>query len=122
MVFGPRLPRIYGNVVLTKLSEFECHHLYARTMVGYGVKYDAPIYPFVLPTLFYRNFIRAWWRPLWGFLVWIYHTTYNYYWDDMVVKTATQTATMAARQFTRTVVSQQETFEAAGSMYDDEII
>lgn len=45
-----------------------CHPLYAETMVGYGVDFDAPRYPFVIPTLLFRPF-----RPIWKPVVeWLY--------------------------------------------------
>ncbi|KAM0721206.1 hypothetical protein Q7P37_003493 [Cladosporium fusiforme] len=40
-----------------------CHPLYAEWMVGYGVDPDAPRYPFVIPTLFFRPF-RPIWKPI----------------------------------------------------------
>ena len=36
-------------------------------MVGFGVDENAPRYPFVLPTLFYRNLERPWNLVLWPF-------------------------------------------------------
>jgi hypothetical protein len=39
-----------------------CHPLYAEFMKGYGVDPDAPRYPFVIPTLFFRP-LRPIWKP-----------------------------------------------------------
>ena len=39
-----------------------CHPLYAEYMVGYGVDVDAPVYPFVIPTLLFRP-LRPIWKP-----------------------------------------------------------
>lgn len=39
-----------------------CHPLYAEYMVGYGVDMDAPVYPFVIPTLLFRP-LRPIWKP-----------------------------------------------------------
>lgn len=46
-------------------------------MSGYGVTYDAPKFPFVVPTMTYRALVRPWWRllcswlllPLWNYFV-----------------------------------------------------
>ncbi|KAF2241551.1 hypothetical protein BU26DRAFT_440413 [Trematosphaeria pertusa] len=51
-----------------------CHHLYAKSYKGYGVTYDAPEFPFVIPTMTYRAFIKPWWIPLFGFLAWGWRT------------------------------------------------
>lgn len=39
-----------------------CHPLYAEYMIGYGVDMDAPVYPFVIPTLLFRP-LRPIWKP-----------------------------------------------------------
>ncbi|KAM0703222.1 hypothetical protein Q7P35_009160 [Cladosporium inversicolor] len=39
-----------------------CHPLYAEYMVGFGVDMDAPVYPFVIPTLLFRP-LRPIWKP-----------------------------------------------------------
>jgi len=91
-------------------------------MDGYGYDMDAPRYPVVLPTLFYRTFVWFWWEPLQAFLVWAGSTTYERFWvDDAVRAAASKTATRVLAEFTKTVTS-QETFEPGGSMYDDEVI
>lgn len=114
-------PRLYRTDVIH--SEFECHPLYARYMDGYGVRYDAPVYPFVLPTLFYRKLVRFWWRPLLASVTWLGNSAYEYCWaNEEVVKRATQTATRVVKQYTKTVASQHGTWEAGGSIFDDEVI
>ena len=94
-----------------------CHKFYARKMKGFGVVFDAPRYPFVLPTLFYRKLIRTWWHPLWRFLTW----SWNYYWlEDGTTNSATITASRVA---TRVLQQATETFDYSDlSMNDDEII
>lgn len=53
----------------TKTSEFYCHPQYATSSpYPFSVNMNAPRYPFVLPTLFYRSFIRMWWLPLYSLL------------------------------------------------------
>ncbi|KAF2445218.1 hypothetical protein P171DRAFT_315896, partial [Karstenula rhodostoma CBS 690.94] len=47
------------------------HHPYASSYKGYGVVWGAPEYPYVLPTMTYRAFIKPWWRPLHAGLSWI---------------------------------------------------
>ncbi|KAH9871733.1 hypothetical protein J1614_005989 [Plenodomus biglobosus] len=52
--------------------EIYCHHAYAYSSSHpFGVNMNAPVYPFVIPTLVYRNFIKVWWVPLYSCLSWI---------------------------------------------------
>lgn len=51
------------------------HHAYATSYKGYGVVWGAPEYPYVLPTMAYRAFIKPWWRPLYAFIAWIWEAT-----------------------------------------------
>ncbi|KAI8937170.1 hypothetical protein NX059_006382 [Plenodomus lindquistii] len=52
--------------------EFYCHHAYAHSSSHpFGVNLDAPVYPFVIPTLVYRNFIRIWWIPIYTSISWL---------------------------------------------------
>lgn len=52
--------------------EIYCHHAYAYSSpYPFSVNMDAPIYPFVIPTLIYRHFIKAWWVPLYSCLSWL---------------------------------------------------
>lgn len=46
------------------------HRMYARSYKGYGVVWGAPEYPYVLPTMTYRAFVRPWWRPLYSSVTW----------------------------------------------------
>lgn len=58
--------------------EIYCHHAYAWSSPHpFSVNMNAPQYPFVLPTLFYRNFIRFWWLPIWSCLRWIYSSIWG---------------------------------------------
>lgn len=43
----------------------------------FAVNMNAPQYPYVIPTLIYRNFIKAWWLPLSSFISWICMTMYE---------------------------------------------
>ncbi|KAF2687185.1 hypothetical protein K458DRAFT_415455, partial [Lentithecium fluviatile CBS 122367] len=54
--------------------EIWCHYEYASSYKGYGITWNAPKYPYVIPTVIYRNFIKPWWRPLWAFVVFTYKT------------------------------------------------
>ena len=65
----PAAMKDYANAVD---SELYCHPLYAQSSRHpFSVNMDAPEFPFVLPTLIYRNFIRVWWLPVSSFLSWI---------------------------------------------------
>jgi len=58
--------------------EIYCHHAYARsTPHPFSVNMDAPQYPFVLPTLAYRNFIQLWWLPTWSCISWVYSSIWG---------------------------------------------
>lgn len=49
-------------VVESTLCYNYCHPLYAEKMIDYGVDMDAPRFPFVIPTLFFRP-LRPIWKP-----------------------------------------------------------
>ncbi|KAH9844797.1 hypothetical protein Tdes44962_MAKER01344 [Teratosphaeria destructans] len=51
------------------LCDIYCHKRYAQTMVGFGVDPNAPIFPFVIPTLLFRPF-RFFWQPVVDWLQW----------------------------------------------------
>ncbi|KAF2712416.1 hypothetical protein K504DRAFT_464510 [Pleomassaria siparia CBS 279.74] len=106
--------------------DFYCHQEYAAFMDGYGVDEDAPKWPKVIPTLFYRTFMQFWWQPLWAVIGWVGNTVYEFCWaDEAVVQAATKTTVKIARAATRTVTSMQETWDSTepiGSIYDDEVI
>lgn len=56
--------------------EFYCHHPYATySPHRFSVDANAPQYPFVLPTLFYRTFVRAWWEPSSLVTRWVWRNT-----------------------------------------------
>lgn len=89
-------------------------------MIGYGVDWNAPRYPFVIPTLLYRKLLQ----PIWSVLSWFWKTPYHFFFDDGVL-TETATATMVTmRQFTTKVLqdAQRETFEPDLRIDDDEFI
>ena len=48
------------------------HRMYARSYEGYGVVWGAPEYPYVLPTMTYRAFVKPWWRPVYACLNWVW--------------------------------------------------
>lgn len=48
------------------------HHMYATSYKGYGVVWGAPEYPYALPTMTYRAFIKPWFKPLSSVLLWIW--------------------------------------------------
>ncbi|KAF2772823.1 hypothetical protein EJ03DRAFT_171217 [Teratosphaeria nubilosa] len=52
------------------LCDIYCHKRYAQTMVGFGVDPNAPIFPFVIPTLLLRPF-RFLWQPIVDWLQWV---------------------------------------------------
>jgi hypothetical protein len=59
-------------------SEIYCHPLYARSSpYPFGVNLNAPRYPFVIPTLIYRAFVKDWWLPLCSFFSWIGATVWR---------------------------------------------
>lgn len=68
-------------VMLTLCSEIWCNYEYASTQVGYGVTWGAPEYPFVIPTVIYRNFMKPWWIPLWALLRWCWRMVMGYLFD-----------------------------------------
>ncbi|KAF2107849.1 hypothetical protein BDV96DRAFT_288454 [Lophiotrema nucula] len=96
-----------------------CHQLYAPSMKGFGVEWDAPQFPYVLPTMFYRKLLRPFWRPLWALLVWIWNATYNCFFEDDTVR---ETTTRTARHFASTAIRNHQTFEPDLRMSDDEFI
>ncbi|KAF2748200.1 hypothetical protein M011DRAFT_467243 [Sporormia fimetaria CBS 119925] len=93
-----------------------CHKLYATSMVGYGVDWDAPRFPFVIPTLLWRK----WLRPVWSVLAWLWSSSdWSFFEDDTSRKAATATV---RRVVTTVFQDAQETFDVDFSMGDDEII
>ncbi|CAO2647909.1 Nn.00g088310.m01.CDS01 [Neocucurbitaria sp. VM-36] len=58
--------------------EIYCQPMYAQySPYPFSVYMNAPQYPFVIPTLVYRNFVKAWWLPLSSFVSWIWTIMYN---------------------------------------------
>ena len=51
-------------LIESSLCSVYCHKLYASKMIGYGVDPDAPIFPFVIPTLLLRP-LKPLWEPFW---------------------------------------------------------
>ncbi|QIW95167.1 hypothetical protein AMS68_000685 [Peltaster fructicola] len=61
---------------LTLCAQY-CQPRYAYKMVGYGVNPDAPVFPFVIPTLLFRPFRPAW-RPALKWLSWAANVVLNW--------------------------------------------
>ncbi|RAR07416.1 quinate pathway repressor protein [Stemphylium lycopersici] len=65
------------------ISEEIACEMYCRPMYAYSYPYPfsvnpyAPKYPFVIPTLIYRTFIKGWWVPISSFLSWICATIWS---------------------------------------------
>ncbi|KAI6806111.1 hypothetical protein KC332_g13930 [Hortaea werneckii] len=127
-----------------------CHKLYATTMVGFGVDYDAPRFPFVLPTLVFRP-----WKPLWlpvaEYLQWCAECIVNWLYGDSAVNAdppmarkarpvtafrnsftnadgygawrapTTAVAAVASSATKRVVGSLVDAVDEVGSMWDDEV-
>lgn len=90
-------------------------------MIGFGVVWDAPVYPYVLPTLFYRNLLKPFWVPLYAFLKWLARTAYAcVFGDDVSGPSTAQSARKAATRILQ--YAAQETFESDFRMTDDEVI
>ncbi|KAF1978579.1 hypothetical protein BU23DRAFT_549999 [Bimuria novae-zelandiae CBS 107.79] len=73
------------------------HHTYASSYTGYGVVWGAPEYPYVLPTMTYRAFVRPWWRPLYALLSWMWRVSGGGS-EDAAPMTARTTATRIAER------------------------
>ncbi|KAK4547619.1 hypothetical protein LTR36_000576 [Oleoguttula mirabilis] len=128
------------------LCAYYCHRLYGSSMVGYGVDMNAPRFPFVIPTLFFRPF-KFIWEPASETLGWcsglLFHslfgdnavssdppvakpahgTTIRKAFTNTLSSTWAQTATAnIAAASTRVVGSVVDTLDEAGSMWDDEFL
>ncbi|KAF2828631.1 hypothetical protein CC86DRAFT_368813 [Ophiobolus disseminans] len=79
--------------------ELYCQHPYATySRYQYSVNPDAPQYPFVLPTLFYRNFIRVWWEPSSHVTRWIWRNAVGDVSPTILQQSASSTATWASTE------------------------
>ncbi|KAI7360331.1 hypothetical protein KC354_g8962 [Hortaea werneckii] len=127
-----------------------CHKLYATTMVGYGVDYDAPRFPFVLPTLVFRP-LKPLWLPMVEYLQWCGECIVNWLYGDSAVNAdppmarkarpvtafrnsftnahgdggwrapTTAVAAAASSATKRVVGSLMDAVDEVGSMWDDEV-
>jgi hypothetical protein len=82
-------------------------------MVGFGVDWDAPRYPFVLPTLFWRKILKPVSTPF----LWMWHAFCYFFFDEdggSTTASATRTAT--------TVFQETDVFESDFGFADDEFI
>ncbi|KAF2724595.1 hypothetical protein K431DRAFT_282023 [Polychaeton citri CBS 116435] len=76
----------------TTLCSFFCHPMEAITMEGYGVNPDAPRFPFVIPTLFFRP-TRWLWKPLFD----AFAAILSLMWQEMFGENAAATASAGGR-------------------------
>ncbi|ORY10426.1 hypothetical protein BCR34DRAFT_485682 [Clohesyomyces aquaticus] len=92
-----------------------CHKFYASSMKGFGVDWDAPRFPFVIPTVTYRKILRPITQPV----VW----TWSSLFENEDARTA---ATRTARKVTTRIIQahMQHTFDAdpVMRMDDDEVM
>lgn len=115
--------------MLTAASDRYCYKMYASKMVGFGVAADAPRFPFVIPTLIYRNLQKPWSLLTWPLkLLW---STVGWIWDfldadDADAEVVKRGATSTIRKVTTTVLHQaQGTYDEPDFDYgfgDDEFI
>ncbi|KAF1841949.1 uncharacterized protein K460DRAFT_293382 [Cucurbitaria berberidis CBS 394.84] len=109
--------------------EMYCHPKYAQySRHPFSVNMDAPQYPFVIPTLVYRNFVKAWWLPLYSFFSWIWTSVFGF------GEISTQTVLQGARRAVSSTTGQNiwrvsshvaqatEDIDWDLSMNDDQII
>lgn len=73
------------------------HHMYASSYKEYGVVWGAPEYPYALPTMTYRAFVRPWWRPLYASARWIWKSL-GVGTEDVVQNNARMTAAKIAER------------------------
>ena len=95
-------------------------------MVGFGVDENAPRWPFVIPTLLYRNLLLPlpFWNPLCRLFAWAWRMLYDFFSEDEV-STARISATETVRKASTRMVQQarvKETFEPDIKISDDEVI
>jgi len=130
-------------IIESTLCSYYCHPLYAYEMEGFGVDPDAPMFPFVIPTLVFRPF-RFVWVPAVEYLAWAGGVMGNAVWGDnaasadppvarpvygmgveSVLADAVKeggwvaTATQASVRVTQSLV---QALDDAGSMWDDEYL
>lgn len=98
-------------------SEMWCHYEYASSYKGYGVTWNAPKYPYVIPTVLYRNFIKPWWRPLSVFAVFISEAFLGRFVDSGRVGAPVVTST--ATRFATKILLQEEDDVILGMGADD---
>lgn len=117
---------LFANVID---SEIYCHPMYAQySPHPFSVNMDAPRYPFVIPTLIYRNLIKAWWLPLYSFLSWIWTAIFGF--DEMsthtvldgVRRAASSTTVKSAWRVSSQTVQATEDFDWDLSMGDDQLV
>ena len=98
--------------------------MYARSYKGYGVVWGAPEYPYVLPTMTYRAFVRPWWRPLHSSITWTWRAA-GFNGEDMVHSTARTTAGKIAERILikdQTRVRFEEEAASVLGMTADEVV
>ena len=100
-------------------SEVWCHYEYASSYKGYGITWDAPQYPYVIPTVLYRNFVKPWWQPLWTFTAFTCRTLMGYFFGSDEANRAVNSAT-AVRVATKIFLGEEE--ESVLGMGADEFV
>jgi hypothetical protein len=91
-------------------------------MIGYGVVRDAPRYPYVIPTLVYRNLVKPVWKPLRPLVYGIWGFVYSLFFNEAA---SASTATTTAGRFATKVVQtahMRETLEPDIGFGADEVI
>jgi hypothetical protein len=100
-------------------SEIWCHYEYASSYKGYGITWNAPRYPYVIPTVLYRTIVKPWWGPLWVFLVFTYKTLVGSFLGSEEAGRAVKSAT-ASRIATKILLREEE--EMILGMGVDEVV
>ena len=100
------------------------HHTYASSYKEYGVVWGAPEYPYVLPTMTYRAFIRPWWQPLYTCARWVWKVLGRGN-EDVVQSNARTTAARIAERILvkdQTRVAFEEEAASVLGMAADEVV
>jgi hypothetical protein len=99
----------------TDYSDQYCHKFYATSMKGFGVDWDAPRFPLVIPTVLYRKLLQPIAQPV----LWTWNSLFE-------SEDARRAATSTARKVTTRIIQAhtQHTIdsEPVFRMDDDEVI
>ncbi|OAL49531.1 hypothetical protein IQ07DRAFT_59318 [Pyrenochaeta sp. DS3sAY3a] len=101
--------------------EIHCHPLYAqRSRYPLGVNMHAPRYPWVLPTLFYRSLVKAWFLPLYSLISWMCFALKNIIFGVDVKETLVRGAHATATAWKATQVTDDAGWDIR--MGDDQLV